>query len=179
MSEENCAGERTEQFLFDGMSLEPSEPKKRNSSPNQVAGRPKGAKNKLTQELHAMIRLRGINFLNRMWDRAERLEDEIDFRCAVFIGSRIWTKPRGNPVSIDLSQNVDARTLLMAVAEGQITPADASSLWNSLARNGHGNGAPAGELLAPRDDVREQVAGRLAGIVAARLAARNTSASSE
>jgi hypothetical protein len=177
MAEENRAGERTEQFLFDGMALEPPEPRPRN--PNQMIGRPKGAKNKLTGELHAMIRRRGINFLERMWDRAERLEDEIDFRCAVFLGSRIWTKPRGNPVTIDLSSNVDARQLLMAVAEGQITPADASSLWNSLSRNGHGNGAVAGELLAPRDDVREQVAGRLAGIVAARLAARTSSTESE
>jgi hypothetical protein len=176
MAEENRGDARAEQFLFDGMQLEPPEPRPRN--PNQMVGRPKGAKNKLTGELHAMIRRRGINFLERMWDRAERLEDEIDFRCAVFLGSRIWTKPRGNPVTIDLSSNVDARTLLAAVAEGQITPADASSLWNSLARNGHGNVA-AGELLAPRDDVREQVAGRLAGIVAARLAARSSSSNSE
>jgi hypothetical protein len=119
MAEENRA---EEQFLFDGMALEPAAPRPRN--PNQMIGRPKGARNKLTGELHAMIRMRGINFLHKMWDRA-------------------------------------------------------LSLWNSLSRNGHGNGAVAGELLAPRDDVREQVAGRLAGIVAARLAARAGSADAE
>lgn len=170
MAEENRA---EEQFLFDGMALEPAAPRPRN--PNQMIGRPKGAKNKLTGELHAMIRMRGINFLHKMWDRAERLEDEIDFRCAVFLGSRIWTKPRGNPVTIDLSQNVDARQLLAAVAEGQITPADASSLWNSLARNGHG----AATAVVEEGDDRRVVAERLAGIVAARLAARAGSANSE
>jgi hypothetical protein len=168
----------SEQFALDGIEFDPSEPRKRNSSPNQTCGRPKGAKNKLTSELSAMIRLRGLNFLSRMWDRAERLEDEIDFRCAVFIGSRIWTKPRGNPVSIDLSQTVDARSLLMAVADGQITPADASSLWNSLSKNGNGTSAVA-ELAGPRNDIREQVAGRLAGIVEARLAIARAAADAE
>ena len=164
------------QFAFEG--IEPPEPRKRNCSPNQLVGRPKGAKNKLTGELHALIKLRGINFLHKMWDRAERLEDEIDFKCAVFIGARLWTRPRGNPVMIDLSQNVDARTLLAAVAEGQITPADASSLWNSLSRNGTGAVAAADHALH-NGDVRERVAERLAGMVAARLAAGNGSARTE
>lgn len=155
-----------DQYVLEG--IEPAEPRQRNTNPNQVIGRPKGAKNKLTAELHKMIKVRGINFLNRMWDRAERLEDEIDFKCAVFIGSRIWTKPRGNPVSIDLSQTVDARSLLMAVADGQITPADASSLWNSLARNGHGGAA--GAVVDAGED-RRLIAERLQSIVAARLAA--------
>jgi hypothetical protein len=155
-----------DQFALEG--IEPAEPRQRNTNPNQVIGRPRGAKNKLTAELQKMIKVRGINFLNRMWDRAERLEDEIDFKCAVFIGSRIWTKPRGNPVSIDLSQTVDARTLLMAVADGQITPADASSLWNSLARNGTGSGGVA--ALAEAGDDRRVIAERLQSIVAARLA---------
>ena len=154
-----------DQYTLEG--IEPAEPRHRNTSPNQVIGRPKGARNKLTAELHKMIKVRGINFLNRMWDRAERLEDDIDFRCAVFIGSRIWTKPRGNPVSIDLSQNVDARSLLMAVADGQITPADASSLWNSLARNGTGAVA----ALEDAGEDRRLIAERLQSIVAARLAA--------
>jgi hypothetical protein len=155
-----------DQFALEG--IEPAGPRQRNTNPNQVIGRPKGAKNKLTAELHKMIKVRGINFLNRMWDRAERLEDEIDFKCAVFIGSRIWTKPRGNPVSIDLSQTVDARSLLMAVADGQITPADASSLWNSLARNGTGMGAAGAAVDAGED--RRLIAERLQSIVAARLA---------
>lgn len=133
-------------------------------------GRPKGAKGRLTVELQTMIKRRGINFLNRMWDRAERLEDEIDFKCAVFIGSRIWTKPRGAPVAIDLSQNVDARTLLAAVVDGQITPSDASSLWNSISRNGHG-AAAAVEAGAGRGDIREQVAARLAKLIESRRAA--------
>lgn len=160
--------EEHEQFTLDG--IEPPEERRRNCSPNQLVGRPKGAKNKLTAELHAMIRLRGINFLHKMWDRAERLEDEIDFKCAVFIGSRLWTKPRGNPVTIDLSQSVDARTLLAAVADGQITPADASSLWNSIARNGTGAGAVVSDSALQNGDVRERIAGRLAAIVAARAA---------
>lgn len=148
--------------LIDG--IEPPEPRKR--VPNAL-GRPKGAKNRLTGELHKMIALRGINFLNRMWDRAERLEDEIDFKCAVFIGSRIWTKPRGALVEIDLSQNVDARTLLSAVSTGQITPADAASLWNSISRNGHGATA-AIEASQSRGDIREAIAGRLAKLIEAR-----------
>ena len=151
-----------EQFTLNGEL----EPRKRNVSPNQLVGRPKGAKNKLTAELHKMIQLRGINFLNRMWDRAERLEDEIDFKCAVFIGSRIWTKPRGNPVAIDLSQNIDARSLLMAVAEGQITPTDASSLWNSIARNG--TGATAVIEADGRSDIRDRIADRLTALIEAR-----------
>lgn len=159
-----------EQFsLIDG--LEPSEPRRRNSSPNQVAGRPKGAKNRLTGELHKMIALRGINFLNRMWDRAERLEDEIDFKCAVFIGSRIWTKPRGALVEIDLTQNVDARTLLSAVSTGQITPADAASLWNSISRNGTGASSAVVDAGQQRGDIREAIAGRLQKLIEARRAA--------
>lgn len=157
----------SEQFsLIDG--IEPSQPRKH--VPNAF-GRPKGAKNRLTGELHKMIALRGINFLNRMWDRAERLEDEIDFKCAVFIGSRIWTKPRGALVEIDLSQNVDARQLLSAVSTGQITPADAASLWNSISRNGTGAGSAVVDAGQQRDGIREAIAGRLAKLIEARRAA--------
>lgn len=161
--------EYQEQLALDGIEAPEAEPRSMRRSPGQITGRPKGSRNKLTGELHAMIKLRGINFLSKMWDRAERLEDEIDFKCAVFIGSRIWTKPRGAPVAIDLSSNVDARSLLMAVADGQITPADASSLMNSIARNGFG-AAPAAEIAGPRNDVRDRIAERLAGIVSARMA---------
>lgn len=142
-------------------------PKRR--APGQLNGRPKGARNKLTTEINALVKTRGVHFIAKMWDRAERLEDEIDFKCAVWIGSRLWTKPRMNPVQIDLTQNVDARTLLAAVAQGEMTPSDASTLWNSLSRNGHGASAIA-ELAAPRENIRERVADKLAGIVAARLA---------
>jgi hypothetical protein len=134
--------------------------------PSEKGGRRPGSISKVSRELKAMCEKRGINFLHKMWDRAERLEDEIDFKCAVFIGSRLWTKPRGNPVTLDLSQNVDARSLLLAVAEGQITPADASSLWNALSRNGSGSSESA--EVVPRDDVRERIAERLASMVTAR-----------
>lgn len=153
------------QFAFPG--IEPPEPAEREKIVRNPVGRPKGAKNRTTGEIHAMIKLRGINFLHKMWDRAERLEDEIDFKCAVFIGSRIWTKPRGTLVEIDLSQNVDARALLSAVSTGQITPGDAASLWNSISRNGHG-GAAAIEASASRGDIREAIAGRLAKMIEAR-----------
>lgn len=153
-----------EQFTLDGIEVAETAEAKRTG-----LGRPKGAKNKLTVELNKLIQVRGINFLNRMWDRAERLEDEIDFKCAVFIGSRIWTKPRGTPVAIDLSQTVDARSLLMAVAEGQITPTDASSLWNSISRNGTGASALIEAGGSP--DIRQKVAARLAGLIEARRAA--------
>lgn len=142
--------------------------KPRPRAPGQLNGRPKGVKNKLTAEINHLVKVRGIHFISKMWDRAERLEDEIDFKCAVWIGSRLWTKPRMNPVQIDLTQNVDARSLLAAVVEGQMTPADASSLWNSLSRNGSGPSAVA--ELAPKSDARERVARKLAGIVAARIA---------
>lgn len=158
----------SEQFsLIDGM--EPSQPRKHHV-PNAI-GRPKGAKNRITGEIHKLIGLRGINFLNRMWDRAERLEDEIDFKCAVFIGSRIWTKPRGALVEIDLSQNVDARQLLAAVSTGQITPADAASLWNSISRNGTGASSAVVDAGQQRDGIREAIAGRLAKLIEARRAA--------
>jgi hypothetical protein len=162
------------QYTLDGIEVLPAEPHRRNTNPNQVIGRPKGAKNKLTAELHAQIKRRGINFLDRMWDRAERLEDEIDFKCAVFIGSRIWTRPRGAAMQIDLTQTIDARSLLAAVADGSMTPADAAGLWNSISRNGTGAVA----AIADAGEDRRIVAERLQGLIAARLAVASAASES-
>lgn len=138
-------------------------------APDDRSGRKRGATSQLTRDVKALALKRGIYFIDRMWDRAERLEDEGDIKCAMVLFSRVWPKQRGAPIEIDLSQNVDARTLLMAMMQGQLTPADAASLWNSLSRNGNGH-TPA-EIAGPaRDDVRERIGERLAGIVAARQA---------
>lgn len=147
--------------------------------PPAPGGRPKGAKNKLrrTDPLWREARNWSPGILDKIIARAIRLEDEIDFKCAQLVLSRTWQKPRSAPIQIDLSQNVDARTLLLAVMQGEMTPADASSLWNSLSRNGNGH-TPA-EVTGPaRDDVRESVAARLAGIVAARQAIAESHAES-
>ena len=156
----------------DQFNLTPDEtPRDRFGRPHPPApavkgGRRQGSMSKLTRELKAVASKRGIGFIVRMWDRAERLEDEIDYRCAALLFSRIWPRPRGNLVEIDLSQNIDVRTLLMAVASGQITPADASSLWNSISRNGTGASALIEAGGSP--DIRQKVAARLAGLIEAR-----------
>lgn len=133
--------------------------------PDDRSGRKQGAVTKTTRQIRQLLESRGINFLHKMWDRAERCEDEGDLKCAFFIGSRVWTKPRGNLLTVDLSSNVDARSLLMAMCNGQITPADASSLWNSLGKNGNGH-SEVSQLGPPQTDVRERIAQRLAKIVA-------------
>ena len=138
--------------------------------PSEKGGRRPGSISKVSRDIKAMCEKRGVGFIEKMWDRAERLADELDFKCAVFIGSRLWQKPRGAPVQIDISQINNPQTLLQAMIAGQITPADASTLWNSLSRNGFGLPA-AGEDVPRQGDIRERVAERLAGMVTARLAA--------
>ena len=132
-------------------------------------GRPLGARNKRRSVAWRLAEVATESIMRQMIMRAQRLEDQIDYQCAVTILSRTWPKSRSAPVQIDLTQNVDARSLLAAVADGQMTPTDASSLWNSLSRNGSGPSATA--ELVPKGDARERVARKLAGIVAARIAA--------
>ena len=136
--------------------------------PTKRGGRPTGAKNKLRKDDPVWKEARNwtLPIVREMCRRAARMADEIDFRCATVILSRTWPKPRAEPITIDLSQTVDARTLLAAVADGQITPTDASSLWNSISRNG--TGASALIEAGGTPDIRQKVAARLAGLIEAR-----------
>ena len=135
-------------------------------APPPPNGRPKGAKNKMRRADPVWKEARNWTpaIVTQMCQRAARLEDEIDFRCAQLILSRTWAKPRSAPVQIDLSSTVDARQLLVAMAEGSLTPADAASLLNSLNRNGH-NAPAAIEAGQQRDGIRESIANRLARMI--------------
>lgn len=153
--------------LFDPVALTPGEIVVRGEG--NRAGRPKGAKGKRMSLGWRMCEIATPDILRQIITRALRCEDDGDIRCAEIVLNRTMPRPKTPPVQLDVTQNIDARTLLGLVAQGQMSPTDAASLWNSLSRNGHGASAVA-ELAPGSADVREQVAGKLAGIVAARLA---------
>ena len=135
--------------------------------PRAGAGRRKGTRNKRTSVGWRIAEIATPDIMRQIVARALRCEDDGDIRCAEIVLNRTMPRPKTPPIAIDLTQNIDARALLTLVANGEMSPTDAASLWNSLSRNGHGASAVA-ELAPGRADVREQVAGKLAGIVAAR-----------
>ena len=146
--------------------------------PPAPGGRPKGSKNKLhrADPIWKMARNWTPVIMDQVCRRAARCEDEIDFRCAQLVLSRTWAKPRSVPLTtIDITQINNPQTLLAAMAQGELTPADAATLVRAIdAIPGHAVNSE----LAPRSDARERVARKLAGIVAARIAAAGTGAES-
>jgi hypothetical protein len=148
--------------LFDPVALTPSE-----ITIRPVGGRPKGSKNKSPLGWR-IAQIATPDIMRQVVTRALRLEDDGDIRCA-----EIVLNPKTPAIQLDVSQAVDARSLLALVADGQMSPADFASVWNSVSRNGLGAKAAGGELSSRRD-MREQIAERMAKIVAARAAAAAT-----
>lgn len=158
-------------------SLESAPP--RPVPPRAGAGRPKGAKNKRSGLLWRKADIASPEILEQRIRVALRFEqyvlegDAENARLALIAGdhilSRTWPKPKTPPIQLDVTQAIDARTLLALVADGQMSPTDASSLWNSLSRNGHGATAVI-EAGQQRDDIREKIAERLGKMIEARRA---------
>jgi hypothetical protein len=132
--------------------------------PRAGFGRPAGAKNKTSEVIWRMARVATPKIMTRLIERAERLEDEIDFKCAQVVLSRTWVKPRSAPLlHVDLSGGNGA--VLNAVQAGEITPADAASLMNATSKNALSMPAEAGG-----EDIRKVVSDKLEGIINARAA---------
>jgi hypothetical protein len=153
--------------LFDPVALTPSE-----ITIRPVGGRPKGSKNKSPLGWR-IAQIATPDIMRQVVTRALRLEDDGDIRCAEIVLNRTMPRPKTPAIQLDVSQAVDARSLLALVADGQMSPADFASVWNSVSRNGLGAKAAGGELSSRRD-MREQIAERMAKIVAARAAAAAT-----
>src|SRR5262245_60777982 len=145
-------------FDFDGFGPIESEDAPKPKGPGRIPG----TRNTLNKQVRAIALKRGVKFLNRMFDRAEKLEDEIDLKCAVFLGSRMWLKPRSAPVQIDLRQGIDAAALFSALQHGDLTAADAAALIR-LQRNG--SLIPAAGDLVESDDARQMLARELGKLV--------------
>lgn len=133
-------------------------------------GRPKGARGRRMSLGWRLAEIATPDILRQVITRALRCEDDGDIRCAEIVLNRTMPRPKTPPVQLDVTQNIDARTLLSLVAQGQMSPTDAASLWNSISRNGHG-AAAAIEASASRGDIRESIALRLQKLVESRRTA--------
>ena len=153
--------------LFDPLALTPDEIVVKGQG--NRGGRPKGARGKRMSLGWRLAEIATPDIIRQVITRALRCEDDGDIRCAEIVLNRTMPRPKTPPVQLDVTQNIDARTLLGLVAQGQMSPTDAASLWNSLSRNGHGATA-AIEASQSRGDIREAIAGRLAKLIEARAA---------
>ena len=154
--------------LFDPIALTPDEIAVKNEG--NRGGRPKGARGKRMSLGWRMCEIATPDILRQVITRALRLEDDTDVRCAEIVLNRTMPRPKTPPIQLDVTQNIDARALLSLVAQGQMSPTDAASLWNSLSRNGHGATAVV-EASQARTDIREQITSRLQKLIEARAAA--------
>lgn len=88
-------------------------------------GRQPGSKNKASEVVWRMARAATPAIMNRMIERAQKLADDIDFKCAQVILGRTWPRQRGAPIQI----NIDNReAIVAALANGDLTPGDAAGL---------------------------------------------------
>ena len=155
--------------LFDPVALTPGEIVVKGEG--NRGGRPKGARGKRMSLGWRMCEIATPDIIRQVITRALRLEDDGDIRCAEIVLNRTMPRPKTPPIQLDVTQNIDARTLLGLVAQGQLSPTDAASLWNSISRNGTGAGSAVVDAGQQRDGIREAIAGRLAKLIEARRAA--------
>lgn len=154
--------------LFDPVALTPDEIVVKGQG--NRGGRPKGARGKRMSLGWRLAEIATPDIIRQVITRALRCEDDGDIRCAEIVLNRTMPRPKTPPIQLDVTQNIDARALLSLVAQGQMSPTDAASLWNSLSRNGTGASSAVVDAGQQRDGIREAIAGRLAKMIEARAA---------
>lgn len=109
-------------------------------------GNRKGIRNKRSNVLWRQAELASPEILRQRIAEAQRLSEyvsagelekaQISLKCGDSLLARTMPRPRSAPIlNLDVSQQVDARTLLAAMAHGDLTPADASSLLSAMNKN--------------------------------------------
>jgi hypothetical protein len=143
----------------------PSSGQFRKGQSGNPGGRPRGARNKATLELAALLQEAGPRLMQEGIDRA--LDgDSLILRCCI---ARLAPVPRGRPVELDLAEGSAAGDVLAsltatvrAMAEGTLSPLEASDVAQVVELQRR---AIETEDLARRLALLEETAGRKAEVI--------------